>query len=647
MKTPSLSSLRLSHLSVLAALALIPVSLQAAPNTINYQGKVHVGATPFSGTGQFRFALINTTTGATVWSNDGTSVAGSQPTAAVNLPVTNGLYSVPLGDSTIAGMTQQISAAIIPDNNIALRVWFNNGVLGSQLLTPDQPIAAVAWAHRAAMASSVPSGTINAAMLNAAGTPVAGQILGYNGTNLSWTAPGGSTASGWTLLGNAPSVTTNFLGTTNAVDMAFRANNTESFRIRNGDGDLIFPRVPSDTLLLGATPYSGLGIYGTNSGAGGATFGRTFGPVSLKGPYLYGEQGGGLGVTERVGSGLAATIIQKPILTWNRETGEGGTVHIGGYASGTAPKLIKFGDGNFVSLGEAGEDDRMELTAKHFHFTGNYLQITGTGSNLAYMGDDGIAADVEFGSRNPGVNVVTLWNAANSTFMDVNARDAGLRNINYTGQQTKLDVGTNFVATVRAADFFFGGTPGRRATPGRALVDNIGNELYVNYQGDWGTTHIGGTTTFIDGDASVRSLTIRGGADLAEPFAMSSKDIEPGSVVVIDEANPGKLKLSTTAYDSKVAGIVSGANGINPGISMIQEDKLEAGSNVALSGRVYVKAETSSGKIKPGDMLTTSAMPGHAMKVADRDQSQGAILGKAMTALDDSTGLVLVLVTLQ
>jgi hypothetical protein len=80
---------------------------------------------------------------------------------------------------------------------------------------------------------------------------------------------------------------------------------------------------------------------------------------------------------------------------------------------------------------------------------------------------------------------------------------------------------------------------------------------------------------------------------------------------------------------------------------MIQEDKLEAGSNVALSGRVYVKAETSAGPIQPGDMLTTSGLPGHAMKAADRDQSQGAILGKAMTSLESGTGLVLVLVTLQ
>jgi hypothetical protein len=148
-------------------------------------------------------------------------------------------------------------------------------------------------------------------------------------------------------------------------------------------------------------------------------------------------------------------------------------------------------------------------------------------------------------------------------------------------------------------------------------------------------------------DANVRALTIRGGADLAEPFAMSHDGVEPGTVVVIDEKNPGKLRRSTHAYDKKVAGIVSGANGIRPGISMIQEDMLEAGENVALSGRVCVKADTSAGAIEPGDLLTTSSTAGRAMKAADHDQAQGAILGKAMTSLNESEGMVLVLVTLQ
>jgi hypothetical protein len=145
------------------------------------------------------------------------------------------------------------------------------------------------------------------------------------------------------------------------------------------------------------------------------------------------------------------------------------------------------------------------------------------------------------------------------------------------------------------------------------------------------------------------SITIEGGADLAEPFTItaSQNDVPQGAVVVIDEQNPGHLKLSDQSYDTRVAGVVSGANGINPGIQMQQQGLLEGGKNVALTGRVYVQADTSNGAIKPGDLLTTSTTPGHAMKVTDHARAAGAILGKAMTGLSGGNGMVLVLVTLQ
>lgn len=180
------------------------------------------------------------------------------------------------------------------------------------------------------------------------------------------------------------------------------------------------------------------------------------------------------------------------------------------------------------------------------------------------------------------------------------------------------------------------------------------NGTHANDRGDPGS---GGTTLMtlggngnltLTGALSTTVLTIRGGADVAEPFAMTSPDeLDPGTVVVIDEDHAGQLKRSTGEYDTKVAGIISGAGGVKPGLRLQQDGVLEGDHHVALSGRVYVKADASSGGIRPGDLLTTSATPGHAMKVGDHDRAQGAVLGKAMTALDSGTGLVLVLVTLQ
>ena len=141
-------------------------------------------------------------------------------------------------------------------------------------------------------------------------------------------------------------------------------------------------------------------------------------------------------------------------------------------------------------------------------------------------------------------------------------------------------------------------------------------------------------------------LTIRGGADLAEPFEMPA-EIPKGAVVIIDDERPGRLKLSERAYDTRVAGIVSGAKGVNPGLTLSQEGQFDSGQQVALSGRVYVQADATGAAIKPGDLLTTAGTPGHAMRVTDSTRAQGAILGKAMSALPEGKGHVLVLVTLQ
>jgi hypothetical protein len=149
------------------------------------------------------------------------------------------------------------------------------------------------------------------------------------------------------------------------------------------------------------------------------------------------------------------------------------------------------------------------------------------------------------------------------------------------------------------------------------------------------------------GTVGVNVLEIDGGSDLSEPFVVAADNAIAGSVVSIDEHNAGQLKLTTHAYDTRVAGIVSGANGVNPGIVLKQRAVLDDGHNIALSGRVYALADATGAAIEPGDLLTSSSTPGRLMKATDRSRSQGAIIGKAMSALPAGEGLVLVLVSLQ
>ena len=125
-----------------------PLSQGGAPTVVSYQGQVRIGGQPYSGTGYFKFAVVDTGGSTTYWNNDGT--ASGEPVRAVQLPVTNGLFSVLLGDTSLGGMTQPLAASVFSGQGRYLRVWFSTAAAGPfQRLAPDARIAAVPYALQA------------------------------------------------------------------------------------------------------------------------------------------------------------------------------------------------------------------------------------------------------------------------------------------------------------------------------------------------------------------------------------------------------------------------------------------------------------------------------------------------------------------
>lgn len=135
-----------------------------APGIINYQGRVQVAGSDFTGSGLFKFALVSAGGTTTYWSNDGSSSTGTEPTSAISLSVMKGLYSVILGDTSVTNMTT-IPASVFNNQDVRLRIWFNDGTNGSQQLNPDQRIAANGYAFVASVADTVVDGGITTAKI--------------------------------------------------------------------------------------------------------------------------------------------------------------------------------------------------------------------------------------------------------------------------------------------------------------------------------------------------------------------------------------------------------------------------------------------------------------------------------------------------
>lgn len=170
-----------------------------------------------------------------------------------------------------------------------------------------------------------------------------------------------------------------------------------------------------------------------------------------------------------------------------------------------------------------------------------------------------------------------------------------------------------------------------------ALVDDDGAGVLVAFT----TSGKGGH--FLHGNLGLVSQA----GDMAEDFPAADAGIPPGSVVAIDPERPGFLHAASAPYDKRVAGVAAGANDYNPGIRLRALADIESRVTVTLSGTVYCRATDANGPIRAGDLLTTSAVAGHAMRATDPDASRGAILGKAMEDLRGERGLILVLASLQ
>ena len=134
--------------------------------------------------------------------------------------------------------------------------------------------------------------------------------------------------------------------------------------------------------------------------------------------------------------------------------------------------------------------------------------------------------------------------------------------------------------------------------------------------------------------------------DVAE-WVDSNEKLAPGTVVVVARDAANHVMASTKAYDTRVAGVVSGKPGLILGTGG------DSKSMVATTGRVRVHVDATAAPIEIGDLLVTSLKPGTAMKSVPVSMfgiemhRPGTLIGKALEPLASGEGEILVLLSLQ
>jgi len=200
--------------TLIAGCCLFLVSLLHAvrgaevPCLINHQGRVAVNGINFDGTGKFKFALVDGPEGKRLWTHDGTTGDGEPEGAAVELPVTNGLYSVMLGGTGVPNMSMIEDRRMFNQPDLRLRIWFDDGKKGFQQLEPDQRLAPAGYlsdgavtapklAAGAVTAGNLAPGSVGSAQLAPGAVSRAIAVTGSNhaaAANNSYLAGGGLTS---------------------------------------------------------------------------------------------------------------------------------------------------------------------------------------------------------------------------------------------------------------------------------------------------------------------------------------------------------------------------------------------------------------------------------------------------------------------
>jgi hypothetical protein len=289
----------------------------------------------------------------------------------------------------------------------------------------------------------------------------------------------------------------------------------------------------------------------------------------------------------------------------------------------------------------------------------------GSGSSATYT-----AGSVGMGTTTPSstatAHVVNNNGTGDPTILAENL-GAGAGNIHLTTHRSTagnagifrfkyFDSGVNLVEAGTVAGTIFNITPGARAGGLIFSTQSAGSpqateKVRIDSAGNVGIGTTNPTAKLhVIGDVTITGTLIGGNVqaqyqDIAE-WVPSSRNLPPGTVVILDPERSNSVIASSTPYDTHVAGVVSEKPGVLLGVA--GEGKIK----VATTGRVKIRVR-SDRAVRIGDLLVSSGEEGLAMVSEPLDlggvkiHRPGTLIGKALEPMQPGTGEILALLSLQ
>lgn len=382
--------------------------------------------------------------------------------------------------------------------------------------------------------------------------------------------------------------------------------------------------------------------------------------------------------------------------TW---TANGNPLTIEGAVDGlhNAPLILNnFGRGSGLVIGAHGTADSNGMNVEsHSDFPTIYAENKSTGNGVAIVAQEGHAIYAKSNGTAPNGDLyptiyVTNTGAANGAWIQVGNANAiyGEAKGRYAAvyaENSSTGYGISGVSQ-GGLGAWFGTNAGENIVEAHHIISFSPFSSNLRFK----VTRTGN----VNADGTIAG----GGADFAELLS-AQPGLEPGDVLVIGP--DGKLTRSSTPNATTVAGVYStkpgflgGANmdtevsaagtpdtltipgkAVNasyktengkpfsaalpetattlnaaaPDVAPMPSDKIP----LAVIGVVPVKVTAENGPIQPGDLLTTSSTPGHAMKASPVNLSgieiyrSGTIIGKALEPWAGDVGVIQVLIVLQ